>query len=326
MPAVSIIIPTRNRPQLLPRAVESARAAGTDVEIIVVDDASRDETASVCRELPGIKYIRLERNQGVAGARNVGILASSSEFIAFLDDDDLRLPGSLDLQTTRLAATPEAGFVCGAMLIADQNYRLTGEISSPPQASGDVFWRLLELDFPVMPLSIVIRKHCFLRVGLLNRHLCGIDDWDILVRIAELFSVVTMEEPVGIYRQPEPYSGQGSSAQSEQLARAAHHQLQLFDLPRVKAAPKSQRKAIRRRTVNRVVDTLLWNAWRRLPEREFGFATANILTVLRLNPFRALRPSVFRSVGKTIRNRLSARKVATANRSSGPTGLKTPIA
>src|SRR5882724_9402086 len=130
MPGASIIIPTHNRPHLLPRAVESARAAGTDVEIIVVDDASIDETASVCRELSGIKYIRLERNQGVAGARNVGILRSSAEFIAFLDDDDLRLPGSLDLQTAALAATPEAGFVCGSMLIADQNYRLTGEISS----------------------------------------------------------------------------------------------------------------------------------------------------------------------------------------------------
>lgn len=326
MPAVSIIIPTRNRPVLLPRAVESARAAGTDVEIIVVDDASRDETASVCRELPGIKYLRLDRNQGVAGARNVGILASSAEFIAFLDDDDLRLPGSLDLQIARLAATPEAGFACGAMLIADQNYRLTGEISAPPPASGDVFWQLLELDFPVMPLSAVIRKDCFLRVGLLNRHLCGIDDWDILVRIAELFSVVALPEPVGIYRQPEPYSGQGSSAQSEQLARAARHQLQLFDLPRVKAEPKSRRQAIRRRTVNRVVDTLLWNAWRRLPEREFGFAAANILMALRLNPLRALRPSVFRKVGKTIRNQLTATRVATANRSSRPTGLKTPIA
>lgn len=326
MPSVSIIIPTRNRPQLLPRAVESARAAGTDVEIIVVDDASRDETASVCRELPGIKYIRLERNQGVAGARSVGILASSAEFIAFLDDDDLRLPGSLDLQTTRLAATPEAGFVCGAMLVADQNYDLTGEISSPPVSSGDVFWQLLELDFPVMPLSVVIRKECFLRVGLLNRHLSGIDDWDIMVRIAELFSVVTITEPVGIYRRPEPNSRQGSSAQSEQLARAARHQLQLFNLPRAKAAPKSQRQAIRRRTVNRVVDTLLWNAWKRLPKREFGFAAANILTALRLNPFRVLRPSVLRRVGRTIRNSSSASNVPTANRSSAPTGLKTPIA
>src|SRR5450432_2300167 len=180
MPSVSIIISTHNRPQLLRSAVESARTAGADVEIIVVDDASKDETASVCRELSGIKYIRLERNQGVAGTRNIGILASSAEFIAFLDDDDLRLPGSLDLQIAQLAATPEAGFVCGAMLMADQNYRLTGETSTAAHLSGDVFWQLLELDFPVMPLSVVIRKECFLRVGLLNHSLPGIDDWDIL--------------------------------------------------------------------------------------------------------------------------------------------------
>jgi glycosyltransferase involved in cell wall biosynthesis len=329
MPAVSIIIPTRNRPQLLPRAVESARAAGTDVEIIVVDDASEDETASVCRSLAGVKYIRLERNQGTAGARNVGILASSADFIAFLDDDDLRLPGSLDLQTAKLAATPEAGFVCGAMLIADQDYNLTGEISAPPlgpsPASGDIFWQLLELDFPVMPLSVVIRKECFERVGLLNRHLSGIDDWDILVRIAELFSVVTTAEPVGIYRRPEPYSGQGSSAQSQQLTRAARHQLQLFDLPRVQAATKSQRKSIRRRTVDRVADTLLLNAWKRLPEKEFGFATANIATALRLNPFRVLHPAIFRKVGKTVRKGFNARTVATATSASDPTRLKTRI-
>lgn len=55
MPQVSIIIPTHNRPHLLPRAVASAQAAGKDVEVIVVDDASRDETATVCEGLSGIK-------------------------------------------------------------------------------------------------------------------------------------------------------------------------------------------------------------------------------------------------------------------------------
>jgi glycosyltransferase involved in cell wall biosynthesis len=300
MPSASIIIPTHDRPHLLPRAVESARAAGTDVEIIVVDDASIDETALVCRELAGIKYIRLERNQGVAGARNIGILASSSEFIAFLDDDDLRLPGSLDMQTETLAANPGVGFVCGAMLIADQDYRLTGEISSPRHASGDVFWQLLELDFPVMPLCVVIRKDCFLRVGLLNRRLRGIDDWDILVRIAELYPVMIMEQPVGIYRRPTPLSGQGSSAQASQLSDAVHHQLQLFRLPRVMSAPKLRRRGTRRRSVSRVADTLLWNAAGRLPERAFGFAAANIFTALRLNPLRALRPGVFRKLAEKL--------------------------
>jgi glycosyltransferase involved in cell wall biosynthesis len=298
MPSVSIIIPTHNRPHLLPRAVESARAAGTDVEIIVVDDASVDETVLVCRELAGIKYIRMERNQGVAGARNIGIMASSSEFIAFLDDDDLRLPGSLDLQTESLAAHPEVGFVCGAMLIADQDYCLTGEISSPGHGVGDVFWQLLELDFPVMPLCVVIRKNCFLRAGLLNRRLRGIDDWDILVRIADLYPVMVMEQPVGIYRRPTPHSAQGSSAQARQLYDAVRHQLLLFNLPRVLSAPKFLRKGTRRRTVNRVADTLLWNAWGRLPERDFGFVAVNTLTALRLNPLRALRPGTIRKLAE----------------------------
>ena len=76
MPRASIIIATHSRPQLLPRAVESALAAGVDVEVIVIDDASTDETAAVCRALKGIKYLRVERNQRVAGARNIGLVAS----------------------------------------------------------------------------------------------------------------------------------------------------------------------------------------------------------------------------------------------------------
>src|SRR5438132_1940514 len=111
MPKVSVIIPTYNRPHLIQRAVTSAFAAGHNVEVIVVDDASSDDTANVCAALRGIKYVRLDRNQGVAGARNVGLLESTSPFIAFLDDDDRRLPGSLDQQISMLETYPEAGFV-----------------------------------------------------------------------------------------------------------------------------------------------------------------------------------------------------------------------
>ena len=91
MNKVSLIIPTFNRPHLLPRAVESARRAGREVEVIVVDDASTDHTAEMCAALRDIKYVRLDRNQGVAGARNVGAealprgafrFASSNFFIA----------------------------------------------------------------------------------------------------------------------------------------------------------------------------------------------------------------------------------------------------
>ena len=63
----SIIITTRSRPHLVPRAVQSAQASGRNVEIVVVDDASSDETAEVCRGLSGINYVRVEHNQGWPG-------------------------------------------------------------------------------------------------------------------------------------------------------------------------------------------------------------------------------------------------------------------
>jgi len=295
----SLIIPTHDRPHLLPRAVESARAAGTDVEIIVIDDASTDETAEVCRNLDNIKYVRAERNQGVAGARNIGIFQSTARYVAFLDDDDLRLPGSLDIQVAALEANPEAGFVCGAMIMADQDYQPTGEVVNP-RRGGDVFWELLELEFPVMPLCTLIRKECFLRVGLLNRHLNGIDDWDIFTRIAELYPVLVIETPVGIYRQPTPFSGQGSSARAAQLRGAARHQLKLLRLPRATSAPFSQRRAARKKMLNRIAENLLWKAAHYLPEGKFGPAYANVSVALRLNPLSAVRPGAYKKLAKNL--------------------------
>ena len=98
MPKISVIIATHNRPHLLPIAISSARTAARDVEIVVVDDASSDDTAAVCKSISEITYVRVDRNQAVAGARNIGLIASSGKYITFLDDDDLRLPNSLDRQ------------------------------------------------------------------------------------------------------------------------------------------------------------------------------------------------------------------------------------
>lgn len=302
MSKVSIIIPTHSRPHLLPRAVESARAAGTNVEVVVVDDASVDRTAEVCARLSGIKYVRVDRNQGVAGARNMGLMHAEGEYIAFLDDDDLRLSGSLDLQAQNLDAHPEVGFVCGGMVMADQNYRPTGDIVCP-KISGDVFFSLMELDFPIMGLAVLVRKECFARVGLFNTHVDGIDDWDMFLRISELYHVLVDPEPVGVYRQPTVRSAQGSSARAAQLLRLAKHQRKLMKLPRMEALPWAKRQAIRYRTKNRIADHLLWSALQLLPQREFGPAYANLLVALRLAPWRPLQLGGY----KRLAERLSAR-------------------
>ena len=120
MPKVSVIIATRNRCALLPRAFESARRAGSDAEIVVVDDASEDQTPEVLKEWNDVHYIRARRRLGIGGARNVGVIASSSEYITFLDDDDVRLPRSIDTQVEALERCPGAGMIYGKVLYGDQ--------------------------------------------------------------------------------------------------------------------------------------------------------------------------------------------------------------
>jgi hypothetical protein len=307
MARVSLIIPTCNRPHLLPRAVESAQSAGRDVEVIVVDDASADRTASVCAGLRGIKYVRLDRNQGVAGARNVGLLESTGEFVAFLDDDDLRLPGSLDHQLSLLEAVPNAGFVAGGVLLADQNCVPTGEVAVPRAESGDLFWKVLELNLHLLPASVVVRKECFFEVGIFNRYLAGIDDWDMWTRIAEVRPVLVDQQAVCIYRRATPASGQGSSALAPHLYAAVKHQARLLTLPRAQGAPTSQRRAVRQNTRRRVADTLSWRAAEELPRGAFRFAASNFFVALRLSPLWAARPTHLRVLWRSAAARLRER-------------------
>src|SRR5437016_2251924 len=124
MPALSVIIPTYNRADLLPAAIDSVRRAGSNLELIVVDDASTDNQREVCERLSEIRYLRFAENQGLAKARNAGILSSSAEFVAFLDDDDQRLPGSLDLQLDALTNSPDAVFSYGRLLASDPVHHL----------------------------------------------------------------------------------------------------------------------------------------------------------------------------------------------------------
>jgi len=174
MASISVIIPTHSRPQLLLRAVESALAAGTDVEVVVVDDASSDDTAEACRALKDISYIRLVQNQGVAGARNVGVLSSSAEYIAFLDDDDLRLPGSLDLQLAILRNTPSAALIYGQALIGGATDHFAHDRYPQACPEGDVFWQLVTQNF-IPSGSVLFRRSCLFSTGLLDRSIPGIE-------------------------------------------------------------------------------------------------------------------------------------------------------
>lgn len=112
---VSVVIPTYNRAGLVPAAIRSVLAQTYEkFEIVVVDDGSTDETEAVIRrefgDDPRVRYFRKE-NGGVSSARNFGLRQNRGEFVAFLDSDDVWLPGKLELQVECLRRFPLAGMV-----------------------------------------------------------------------------------------------------------------------------------------------------------------------------------------------------------------------
>ena len=297
MPTVSVIITTHNRPHLLPTAIKSARAAGKDVEVVVVDDASTDETANVCRSISNIRYVRVERNQKVAAARNIGVLVSRGEYITFLDDDDARLAGSLDLQLEALASVPEAGLIYGQALVSNQSNMATGDYNPKRCPQGDVFWELLSRNF--IPCGTALfRRSCLFRAGLLDQSVPGIDDWDLWVRISALYDVIALKQPVILWRRSTPVSGQGTSRANELVAMSTRQfRKKWLKLARVADAPAKKRREVWQDFSRNMAAHLALETARAFKYGNFLIAPENLMTALSLHPWGTMRlaasPSTF---------------------------------
>jgi glycosyltransferase involved in cell wall biosynthesis len=265
--------------------VESARHAGSDVEIVVVDDASADQTPEVCARLAGyIRYVRLQRQLGPGAARNVGLISSTAAYIAFLDDDDVRLPGSLDKQIALLEAEPNAGMVYGRALYGDEQCRPKGTSYPDVCPTGDLFWELLVWNFVPCP-TVVFRRECVTRLGLLEEDAPGIEDWDLWLRIAEVYPVVALDEPLAIWRQPT-YPSDQFTASSEALHRVAQqlHCEKWLKLPRAVDASPARRRQIARAFAKRASQQLLWEGTANLKSKRFREFARLALASARLHP------------------------------------------
>jgi len=288
MPQVSVVITTYNRAALLPSAIESAKNAASDPEVLVIDDCSTDNTREVCAKIEDIRYVRLSANGGLPHARNIGIAESSSEFIAFLDDDDLRLPGSLDKQLRAITVDDSLALCYGQALIGDARRQLpTGEIYPLHCPQGDIFWELIEDNFIPMP-SVLLRKSSLLETGGFNTDLNLIADWDMWLRLAEHSPVAAIAEPVAIYRKASVGSDQMCSNSPALLKQALKVQQSALNRPRARAATGKQRRGVQRKFRNRVYDILMTEATNSLHEGNTRSARANVFDALRYRPFRTV--------------------------------------
>lgn len=204
MPKVTVIIPTYNRAAYLRHAMASVVAQTfTDWEILVVDNASQDNTREVVEEFKEkpIQYIRHESNRGGAVARNTGITHSQSEYIAFLDDDDEWLPKKLEAQMNVFEhSSPQVG----AVYTGHRNVnRGTGETTGiwRPLKRGNIYEELMKKNWVSTTSSVVLRRECVEKVGIFDERLPSFQDYDLWIRIAKEYEFEYVDDLLVTYYQ-----------------------------------------------------------------------------------------------------------------------------
>jgi len=192
---ISVIVPTYNRAQQLPRALDSILCQScSPKEIIVVDDGSTDETSALMTsEYPEIVFIQ-QQNTGVSSARNVGIKRASGDWIAFLDSDDEWLPEKLEIQMKVLYENPEIK-ICHTNEIWIRNGKRVNPKKKHEKFGGSIFQKCLPLCC-ISPSSVIIHKSIFREIGLFDYSLPVCEDYDLWLRITARNSVLYIEEPL----------------------------------------------------------------------------------------------------------------------------------
>jgi glycosyltransferase involved in cell wall biosynthesis len=201
MPRISVVVPTHNRQEFLAEALDSVGAQTLrDWECLVCDDGSTDGTAELVQTLsrrdPRFRLVPLPRSGKNGAVRNQGVLEAASPVVAFLDDDDLRLPASLALQLHVLETFPEAPFVFGRVERFGE-----GSGTWPRRIAGP--WLALEelLRGNVVPLSTVAaRRDALLAAGLFPVSTEATPDYELWLRMVRVAPAAALEDVLVRYR------------------------------------------------------------------------------------------------------------------------------
>ena len=233
-PLVTVVIAAYNREGCVGEAIESilAQKAAFPCEILVVDDGSTDRTADVARSYGHPVRVLSKENGGPASARNAGVLAAESPFIAFLDSDDLMLPGRLAEQAAFLISHPDVVLTFGDIIFdpsPDESY-LSNRCGLPFERGRwliveEPYRRLLtECNF-VPNQTTMFRKNDYIKAGMMDESLRVSEDWELWSRMTSLGKFAYFCAPFARVRRHLGNHLMSSSFMRTDMARALHRML-----------------------------------------------------------------------------------------------------
>ncbi len=200
--SISVVIPAFNAERFIAEAVRSSREQDyAPREVIVADDASSDRTVEIAEGIEGVQVVRLPRNCGPAAARNAAVAAAGGELIAFLDADDMMLPGRLTRQAAAILGSPLNGLV-----FATAEYRKEGVDTFPewftaPAIDGRAVLGEPETGPVWEPMAGLARREVFDEIGWFDEGMRYSEDMDWVLRVFESrFEVVMLDEVLGVRR------------------------------------------------------------------------------------------------------------------------------
>jgi glycosyltransferase involved in cell wall biosynthesis len=215
IPAVSIILPTFNRMQFLPPAIDSVFAQTfAEWELIISDDGSDAETKAYLQSLrdPRVRVIWLPYTGRPSVVSNVALREARGEYVAFLDSDDLWLPGKLEAQIASLRRHPTRQWSYTRFALIDESGKPTASTRDRPAPAGWVLERLLSAEAIIAQPSVIVSRKLLEQLGPFDEELIMCYDDELWFRLAAHSEIDSVDEPLTLIRRHGQHSGSDSQA------------------------------------------------------------------------------------------------------------------
>lgn len=220
-PIVTIITPSYNQGHFIRATIESVLSQDyPHVEYIVMDGGSTDETSAVVKDYASRVTFISEKDRGQSHAINKGFQMARGTILAWLNSDDLYLPGCIRAAVDGFRRNPAAGAVYGEGYLIDRSGTRTGRF---PWTEPFNLWKLTYLSDYILQQTVYFRKDVLDDVGLLDEDLHYTMDWDILIRIGKKYGLAYVPEYMGCLREyPEAKSFAGGVRRAREIREMLH--------------------------------------------------------------------------------------------------------